>query len=135
MIVEITVAAVVVFLGIVALWKARPGMDKFVRITNALDTLPDFMLRTDEDVSEIRAAQERVEKAVFPNHGSAIPDGISRLERDLGALLARMDDIEQWVQAESDDADLTHADLLLRLETLDATRVDIQVTPEDPAGA
>jgi hypothetical protein len=130
MIVEIVTIAIAVFLGIVALWKARPGMDKFVRITNALDNLPAFMVRTDEEVAEIRAAQERVEKAVFPNHGSAIPDGISRLERDLGALLARMDDVEQWVQTESDEAETTHADLLLQLE-----HIKIRVKPEDSAGA
>lgn len=121
MIVWVITAACVVFIALIALWKARPAMDKFVRITNALDTLPHFMDRTDKDVAEIR-------KAVFPNHGSAIPDGIERLERDMSTVLTRLDGLESWVQAESDDADKTHSELLVRLDRLD--NVEVRVNPE-----
>lgn len=126
MIVWVITAAAVVFMALVGLWKARPAMDKFVRITNALDNLPHFMQRTDQDVAKIRAA-------VFPNHGSAIPDGIERLERDVSTILNRLDGLESWVQTESDDADRVHSELLVRLNRLG--QVEVQVRPEDSAGA
>ena len=110
--IEYVVAAIVVFMGLVALWKARPGLRKFVRITDALDNLPDFIDRTDADLMEIR-------DAVFPNHGSAIPDGIARLEVDVTAIIGRLDGLERWVQAESDEADGEHATLQGRIKALE----------------
>lgn len=129
--IEYVVAAIVVFMGLVMLWKARPALRKFVRITDALDTLPDFMVRTDKDMAKIKGA-------VFPNHGSAIPDGIARLERDMRTALTRLDNVEQWVQTESDDAERTHSELMVRLDRVDRVdRVEVRVNPDEqpPAGA
>lgn len=120
--IEYAIAATAVFMGLVVLWKIRPALRKFVKITDALDVLPEFMVRTDTDLQEIR-------KAVFPNHGTAIPDGIERLEKDVRAVHGRLDGLEEWVQAESDDGEREHAALSVRLDRLD--KVDIHVNPPD----
>ena len=94
-------------LGLIAFAvKGWPTVRKFVAFIDALFSLPAFIARTDETLTEQNVKIQQIHHEVNYNNGSSVKDAVARVELGMKSIHEKVD--EQKIALDKADLDLRH---------------------------